>query len=76
MKFVMLLIVVFAMAIFSCSHIQEESASSESKGYMVPLLNSVLSDPEFLLLDSDLQRRVILNIYTMIDPDYKEIVTK
>lgn len=61
---------------FNCSYIQNVSANSESKDYMVPLLNSVLSDPEFLLLDTDLQRRVILNIYTMIDPDYKEIVTK
>jgi hypothetical protein len=70
MKFVMYLIVLMVM--FNCIYIQNASGSSESKSYMVPLLNSVLRDPEFLLLDSDLQRRVILNIYTIVDSDYKE----
>ena len=53
-------------------YIKNVSAKSDNKDFMVPLLNSVVADPEFLLLDSDLQRRVILNIYTLLDPDFIE----
>jgi len=48
-----------------------ESLSEEKqKTFLLPLVNSVIADPEFVALDGDLQKRVLLNIYKIIDPDF------
>jgi hypothetical protein len=48
----------------------ESLSEDKQKSFLLPLVNSVIADPEFVALDGDLQKRVLLNIYKMIDPDF------
>ncbi len=79
MKILILTVVVLALMALTMTSRQMAEASVNTKDNnnnnmsMNEILQSILSDPEFLSLDSQQQLQVLLTIYEMLADHYKKM---